>query len=143
MSIKSIVASVLVISATLVAAPSNARGICGIGKVIEVREGFNSGEDLLVRLESSAYNVITAAGLDSTIVVGRFVRFKASSLTSDRLQSIRALAYLALVSGKSIYAYTHSDDVSSQEGGCGDATELSVFNDGVEPRLPGQFQEPL
>ena len=138
MGFKKIAASIALASAAFVATPSHAAGICGIGKVIEVREGYNNTEGLLVRLEQSAYNAIDA-DLAATIFRGRFIRFKAETLTPDRLQSIRALAYLALVSGKSVYAYTHSNNVNSEDVGCGDAAELGVFNDGVEPRFPGQL----
>ena len=136
MNIKKIVASIVFVSASFVAVPSYAAGICGIGKVTEVREGFNNTEDLIVRLDTYDY---IDPNYSATIVSNRWIRFKAASLTPDRLQSIRAIAYLALVSGKSVYAYTANNDFSSSDVGCGDATELSVFNEGVEPRFPSQI----
>jgi len=132
---KSFIAGV-VLAASSIAAPSYA-DVCGIGTITEVREGYSNTEDLLIRLDTSTGSPMDESHL-GTLTRNRFIRFKAASLSSDRLRSLRAIAYLGLVTGKQVYVWTHSADTSTvdpNKGGCSDATELAVFNEGVNPRL--------
>lgn len=129
MSFKNILVTMAFVSVSIITTPSYAE-ICGIGKVTEVREGIFDTEDLVIRLNTG---VVGGQPLDpqheGTLYLDKWIRFRASTLSADRLQSMRAIAYLALATGKSAYVYTH-DDVN----GCSNAGELSVFNDGVNPR---------
>lgn len=115
---------VTALSLSVFALPAHANGMCGIGKLVEVREGGWNLNDLLIKLE---YTQDADTALIGTNYRQVWIRYQEASLSPERLRSIRALAYMALVSGKSVYTWSHNVD------GCTDSTELSVFNDGVDP----------
>lgn len=90
-------------------------GSCGSGVITQVKEGGWNSDHLMIKVD---YSVTQSAHSGSEFQ--GFIRFK-SDLSADRLKNIRALASLALLSGRVVSVFSHS-------GSCDAATELTVLN---------------
>jgi len=129
MSYFKLIAATAISISVLYSAPSKAAGVCGLGAVVEVREGGFDSDDLFVRLEQSG-NAEADSSVANTLFRNTWVRYQASILSAERLNAIRSLAYLAFVSGKPVYVYTHTDE-------CSNATEMALYDESVDPRGNG------
>lgn len=89
-------------------------GSCGSGLVTEVKEGGWNNNHLLVRIDNSLGH-----GVHPDTTFHAYVRYK-DDLPTKRLDGIRALASLALVSGSIVETFSHFDS-------CDNATELAVL----------------
>lgn len=104
----------LLMGALALSGHAHAEGYCGIGKVLEVKEGGWNTNDLMIKIDYSGGDAVATNH-------GGYVRFRAS-LDPDRLNAIRAVALLAMALDKSVVTYTH-DDASN---GCTNADELTI-----------------
>ncbi len=111
--------AVLPLVALAALAPAAQAGTCGTGKILEIKEGGWNSDHLYIKIENSAQ---TSAHPSSE--VSGYIRYRSNSLTPERLQRIRALAYLALAGDKKVRALTHNTATGAQ---CGDATELNIY----------------
>ncbi len=115
---KSVFTGLLLLSFSVGSGQSIA-GFCGGGKVIEVMEGGWNRDDLLVKIDYS--DSATPIQHQNSDFQG-YLRFSGDpeQLPANRLEAIRKLALTALVSGKTVVAYSHNNS-------CGRATQLALF----------------
>jgi len=110
--------AILVASSLLFAVNANAQ-VCGVGKIVNMKEGGWNLDGLHIELEGPNAD---PSGADKRYIGNRgFIFFDADSLSADRLESIRRIASLAIATGKKVW-------VNSHNGSCKDATEISLLN---------------
>ncbi len=88
---------------------------CGGGKIIEIKEGGWNSEDFMLMVDYSDFS-----NQHPGTTFGGYIRYSAESLSSERLNAIRKLALTAMVSSKTVLAYSHNNH-------CSDATELTIY----------------
>ncbi|MFN7571281.1 MAG: hypothetical protein ACK5TK_07495 [Betaproteobacteria bacterium] len=91
---------------------SGAEAFCGSGKIVRILEGGWNTNDFMIKIDYAS----GTSQYPGTEYFG-FIVYK-STLDSQRLRGIRALALAAYLSGKQVVPYTHT-------GSCSNATELS------------------
>ncbi len=89
-------------------------GSCGVGKVLEVKEGGWNTNDLMVKIDY-------AGGTGTSNNYQGYIRFR-ENLDAMRLKGIRAVAYLAMATGKSVTTFTHNSGTDA----CTKATEITI-----------------
>ena len=86
---------------SLVSLSSHAAGSCGAGKITHIKEGGWNTNHFMIQID---YTQESASGMPYGN--GGMIRFL-STLDENRLQGIKALAYLAFSSGRTAVSYTH------------------------------------
>lgn len=89
-----------------------AGGTCGKGKITEVMEGGWNSNDLMIKIDYTG-------GTSPLATQAGYIRFR-DTLNAERLNGLRAVAYLALAGDKTVEALTHGAN-------CADADQLSVL----------------
>ncbi len=85
---------------------------CGEGKIIEILEGGENSNDLMIKIENQ-HIYGTARFFNG------YIRFAQTAGKEERLRGIRAIAYLAMAGEKTVVAYSHTNS-------CKNADQLSI-----------------
>jgi len=108
------IASVL----SLASASSHAAGSCGAGKITHIKEGGWNTDHFMIQID---YTVEGASSM--SYGNGGYIRFL-STLDENRLQGIKALAYLAFSSGRTVRVFTSGTS-------CGLADDITLYAPGA------------
>lgn len=103
---------------TIASFSSHAAGSCGAGKITHIKEGGWNVDHFMIQID------YTAEG-SSTMPYGNggMIRFL-STLDENRLQGIKALAYLAFSSGRTVRVFTSGTS-------CALADDLTIYAPGA------------
>ena len=105
--------------ASLFMATSAQAQVCGMGKIVDMKDGGWNQDGLAIQLEGPSAR---PSGADLRAGGGGrlYVFFDASTLSAERLEGIKRIAALAIATGKTVWTNAHT-------GSCRDATEISIF----------------
>lgn len=112
------IVSLLSVAAVLVLSSANATaaGSCGSGVITHIKEGGWNTNAFLIHIDDSVE--LPTGG---SMYKSHWVKFN-NTLDSDRFRGIKALAYMAFSSGKTVRAYTSG-------ASCQVADDLTIFLD--------------
>lgn len=114
-------------------------GVCGIGRVLEISEGWGGQENLMIKLDygvpGSLQPPTTKILIDDALDAGtQWFKFNESNdiLGPDRLKRIRTLAYLALANGNTVKLISQWDGDQS----CQNLHQINIISTISIPDLP-------
>jgi len=111
--VKSFLLALTTVLLTTLAGHSSAnQNLCGTGTIAQIKEGGWDKNDLLIKIQTSE----TVSGL----WFDQYVRYVASELGAERMESIRRAAYTA-------FALEAVVQARSKSSNCSHASELTIY----------------
>jgi hypothetical protein len=104
---------IILLSALIMLSNSVFSGPCGTGKVTSVMEGGWNTDDFMIRIDYSGENSTHSGTEFNGLIVYR------SSLNPKRLNGIKSIALSALISGRRVRTYSHTNN-------CSEASEIEI-----------------